>query len=454
MKILRGVQLADSLNQLQTSLDRFLTDEEKKLNGFELPQLSIGNIRLPPHLETLGIFAVGSPGTGKTQAIAQLIESIRRRPDYRLVCFDRNGEFTQTFYQPHQDLLFNPIDTRSVGWCHKNEPLLPETIAAGIVPEDNNKDKFWTYSARGLLADLYSLTETNAEIWACLSGLTYTELEQLLKGSVTAHIFGSDRTMSGVLATLTAYTRFYRELAHMVGAFSFYNWAIKDNNQSLFLPLFEDAAEISKPLYTLIFELILKGLLSDTRRKMKTAIVIDELGALNELPSLIRLLSEGRKFKVCSVLATQTEAQIQKTYCLNSTRILLQSLATKLIFNCCDYETAQIMASFIGKQERIDEIYNDKNGACSHVTRETFAVMPSEIQFLPRLQGYLVINDAVSPAKVQIVPKSYEKISPALLKRKASNLHSQQKLIVEELKRRHSISDNSVLPVDVYKAFL
>lgn len=417
MKILRGAYITESLNQLQTLLDKHLNDSENKIYGFNEPQLSIGGVRLPPYLETLGIFTIGSPGTGKSQAITALIKQIRQRSDFRLACFDRNGEFTQKFYQEDKDLLFNPTDKRSVKWCHTAEPLRHETISAGIVPEDNNKDKFWVYSARALLSDIYSRCKNNAEVWASISKLNMEELEILLKETPSVKTFGAEKTISSIIATLTPYSRFYRELPNK-GNFSFYEWAL-DGKQSLFLPLFEDSVEIYKPLYTVIFELILKGILSNNRT-LKTAVVIDELGALNRLESLPRLLSEGRKFKVCPILGTQTEAQILKTYGEYETRIILQGLATKLILNCRDPKTATTMSEIIGKQERFEEVDN-KNYSQSSNIRETYAVLPTELQYLPQLTGYLSFSNEVGVGKVQINPQDFFNYTSAFIPRQKLN---------------------------------
>lgn len=447
MNILRGAFITESLNQLQTLLDKHLNASENEIYGFTEPQLSIGGVRLPPYLENLGIFAIGSPGTGKSQAVMALINQIRQRPDFRLVCFDRNGEFTQKFYQEDRDLLFNPTDKRSVKWCHTAEPLRYETISAGIVPENDHKDKFWAYSARALLSDIYSCCKNNAEVWACISKLDMEELEILLKGTPSVKTFVSDKTISSIIGTLTPYSRFYRELPNK-GDFSFYKWAL-DGKQSLFLPLFEDSAEIYKPLYTLVFELILKGILSKNR-KLKTAIVIDELGALNRLDSLSRLLSEGRKFKVCPILATQTEAQILKTYGTYDSRIILQGLATKLILNCRDPKTAMTMSEIIGKQERFEEVDN-KNYSQSSNIRETYAVLPTELQYLPSLTGYLSFSNEVGVGKVQVIPQTFTTLSKAFVPRRKLNNNRFDKA-KQDLVERYSIyPEQKTLPANTFE---
>ena len=101
----------------------------------------------------------------------------------------------------------------------------------------------------------------------------------------------------------------------------------------------------------MLFELMLKGLLSNQNRKIKTAIIIDELGALNKLDSLKRLLNESRKFLGCPFLGTQTHAQIAEIYGDKETSILLQGTLVKLMLRCSDPETADKMAVLIGKRE-------------------------------------------------------------------------------------------------------
>lgn len=417
MKVLRGTQLADSLNVVQNIFDCHPSYQKRLFSNFQSLQLNIGGLRLPHYLENLGIFAVGSPGSGKSQAIASLIESIRQRPDFRIVCFDRNGEFTEKFFDSEKDLLFNPSDTRSVCWNHSLEEARPETIAAGIIPLQDHKELFWPHAARSLLSDLFERCRNNAEIWASLSMLDMEQLQEVVKGLMSYKYFGADKTISSIFSTLSIYTRFYRDLRDTGEPFSFTGWAKSDCERSLFLPLFEDDTEIYKPLYSMAFDLILKGLLTNTNRHIKTAVIIDELGALQELSSLSRLLSESRKFNVCPILATQTEAQIRKIYGDNDVRILLQGTATKLILNCRDAETAQIMADSIGKQERLEEIFDPNERRKMSVVRETYAVLPSQIQSLPPLEGYLSIADGTPCAKVQLTYKSYQNHSARFIPR-------------------------------------
>ncbi len=418
-QILRGTKIASSL-QLQRDL---VAKESKylKARGIEqptTPQLVIGGVQLPNYLENLSFGFFGSPGSGKSQSILQILHTLRQRPDWRVFVLDRNAELLEQLFS-EGDLIFNPRDMRSVGWSHRSEGANFETIAAGLIP-DNLKEPFFSDSARNVCSDLYERTFTNTEMWSVLSSFSMKQLKELLAGSISSRYFEgeSGNTAGSVMSTVSNAIRFYRTLAQSTAEanFSFSRWGREDDSRWIFLPLFEDDAEVFKPLFTTAFELMIRGLLSNENRKLKTALVVDELGALSQLKSLPRLLSESRKFGGSAFLGAQTTAQIEEIYGEKITRIILQGAATKLVLNCRDHETADLFSKLIGTQERIDTTQGTtdtpgqrQSRSRTEQIRETPAVLPSELQNLPPLEGYLVIADSSTPAKVTIEPKNYPK---------------------------------------------
>ena len=414
-RVKRGASLVSS-EELQEMLNPEEDEDDLSDSVTALPQIEIAGVQIPSELENLGFFFVGSPGSGKTQAIKRVLADLRQRPDFRVICLDRNGELLEAFYNEGRDLLFNPKDARSLLWNHLSEGLEPETIAGGLVPDDP-KDRFFSEAAKSLLSDLFERCQSNGEIWEVISRFNIKELQDFLTGGVSARYFGAENTGASVLSTLVNEMRFYRRLADGEG-FSFSQWGRQDDPRWLFLPVFEDDSEQFKPLYTMAFELMLRGLLGHPdpeSRTMKTAIVIDELGALNQLRSLVRILAEGRKFGATALLGTQTEAQIDRNYGEYERRVILQGTATKLILNCRDGQTASMMADLIGKQERVDIQRGIKEGIIpeyhggSEVIREVHLVMPAELQGLPNLEGYLVIANGTPPARVRVEPRRYPK---------------------------------------------
>ena len=424
-EVWRGTKLTDK-SQLQKALDKKQDQMVSSGKAAQLPLLEIAGVKLPNYYDNLGFFAVGSPGSGKSQVISKLIHTMKERLDFRGIIFDRNGGFLESFYDPDRDLIFNPRDARSVLWSHKAEGLRAETVAGALIPDGKGDDAFFVEAGRSLLSDLYERCDTNSQVWEILSSFTIEELTDFVKGGLSHRYFISEKTGGSVLSTLINQARFYRELGEPpeFEGFSFSQWAKENDPRWLFVPLFEDDAELYQPLLTAGFEMVLRGLLSNEGRTLKTAVVIDELGALKKLRSLSRLLSESRKSLGTAILGTQTEAQITKIYGEEDTRILLQGCATKVILNCRDPETAETFAKTIGQQERIDITKSKgadswlKRGETSESEqiREVFAVMPAELEALPSLEGYLTVAEQ-SPAKIKIEPRSYGKQNPRFVER-------------------------------------
>ncbi len=362
------------------------------------PQLELAGMPIPANYENRGFFLVGSPGSGKTQAISQMVAVLKQRSDFRGIVFDRGGELLEKFYDPSKDLIFNPFDGRSCHWTHTGEPTRPETIAAGLIPMGLSKEPFFSTAGRAVMAELFRRTQSNTELFELLQGRIET-LSSFLAGTLAARYLEEPKVATSVLSTVANYCQFYSALIEPQGkTLSFYRWGESDSSRWIFITLRENDAELLKPLYSLVFELMLKGLLSNEERTRKTAIVIDELGALNQLPSLHRLLSESRKFLGCPILGTQTEAQITKIYGREDTRIILQGTKTKLILNCADPQTAETMAKIIGKQESFQVTSNrsrtthrggqNRTVSENEQIKESYAVLPAQLQDLPDLRGY------------------------------------------------------------------
>jgi hypothetical protein len=382
------------------------------------PQLEIAGLPIPPKLEDRGFFMFGSPGTGKTQAISQMTAILRKRKDFRAIVFDRNGEMLEKFYDPQRDFIFNPFDARSVHWSHVHEQARPETMAAGLVPQESATEPFFSNAGRAVMAELFRQTKSNQELWSLLISDNQT-LSSFISGTLAARYLAEERTATSVLSTAANYCQFYACLTQPRNqALSFYDWGRSDSPCWIFVTLREDESELLKPLHSLIFELMLQGLLSNEDRARKTAIIIDELGALNQLPSLHRLLSESRKYWGCPILGTQTEAQINAKYGQQHTRIILQGTKTKLILNCADPQTAETMAKIIGKQEfhytaenhsrsrRTGRSGNSRTDSFNEQLRESYAVMPDQLANLPDLKGYLKIAEYCAP--VRLKPKKFD----------------------------------------------
>jgi type IV secretory pathway TraG/TraD family ATPase VirD4 len=134
--------------------------------------------------------------------------------------------------------------------------------------------------------------------------------------------------------------------------------------------------------------------------------VIDELDALGAIDGLKDALARLRKFGGRCVLGFQSLAQVSQTYGQGEAHTIIENCGNSLILRCSGSEnggTSQFASKLIGEREIIRRQVSrgtDRDSAFSargsrrsrsiteqHVT-ET-AVMPSELELLPDMCGYL-----------------------------------------------------------------
>lgn len=443
--IVRGAEVTESdefkiimQNKCIAEIEKLLKSSKKKPSRLRRQSLAkqvyernkeeyikIAGIPIPQNLENRGFFFFGDPGTGKSQSIKQALYAIKKRPDFRGIIFDRNGEMLKQFYDPNKDIIYNPFDERSVDWCHDYETgVRPETIAEALIPAPlaGTPNPFFQTAAGVVVGEIFRKAKNNQQVYQMLTQ-SDEEIKSNLDGTIAARYVADVKLASSVTSTANNYCKFYRYVGTpKKEKISFFNWAYHDDPRWIFVTLKENDAPVLKPLHSMLFELLLKGLLSNQHRKLKTAIIIDELGALNRLDSLGRLLSESRKFKGCPFLGTQTQAQITKIYGREETSILLQGTLIKLMLRCSDPETADTMSKLIGKREILRYKTNESKTAATFRSpasktksivedyNESFAILPSEIQNRPDLEGYLKVGELAS--KVQVTYRDFPDVHP------------------------------------------
>src|SRR4051794_20956206 len=95
-------------------------------------------LRIPQQEEAESALLLGDPGTGKSQMLHQAFGQIlTHRPAEAIICYDPVGEFVKAYYDPEQDLIFNPTDERCPYWSPADEILQDidcEFIAESFFP--------------------------------------------------------------------------------------------------------------------------------------------------------------------------------------------------------------------------------------------------------------------------------------------------------------------------------
>ena len=230
-KVLRGGKIIPS-RQLKAILKK-----EPKLKN--QPQLELAGIPIPVKYENRGFFMVGSPGSGKTQAISQMVATLKQRSDFRGVVFDRGGELLEKFYNPRKDLIFNPFDARSCHWSHTYEAARAETMAAGLIPLESTKEPFFSTAGRAVMAELFRQTKSNEELLKLLQS-DLTTLKSFLSGTMAARYLEEEKVATSILSTVVNYCEFYRHLMDSKNQeLSFYSWGASDSPPWIFITLRE-----------------------------------------------------------------------------------------------------------------------------------------------------------------------------------------------------------------------
>lgn len=115
------------------------------------PRYTLAGIEFPPNSVEAQIGITGTVGVGKTNAMHELLNTIREAGG-RAIIYDRMGGLLRDHYDPGKDIILNPFDERSVGWSPFNEVVSPEgfaQIAEVMIPDHpGSLDNFWTQAAR------------------------------------------------------------------------------------------------------------------------------------------------------------------------------------------------------------------------------------------------------------------------------------------------------------------
>lgn len=335
----------------------------------------IGKIPVPPWAENRHMIILGRPGVGKTTLINSILHKLRARNEVAIV-HDFKGDYVSKFYDSSKDIIFNPIDARSVGWCILDEVRIEsdiDMIAHSLIPPTYvGSDRFWVDAARDVLASvIYYLVLNNMKTNEAMyryTTLTEGEMIDLIKTAVASGIEGARRAMgyllgyergskiaSDTLATMKQYCHCFYYTRHLNNDFNLTEFINTLDNKKggrfIFVTNYSILKDTLKPLLTSFIDIMMKRILSlhdDINRRI--FFILDEFAMLQRMSSIVDLLSQGRSKGACVIIATQDVTQIQKMYSpeLNST-----------IMNCCNTivsfavsdVSAEYMSRVMGERE-------------------------------------------------------------------------------------------------------
>lgn len=389
LRWVEGHRLLEGQEAVQAALqasaqERATVGLEPKAPGF----MKLGPyIDLPKQWWTRGLWLWGSPGSGKTVILLDVIQQLLAKPHAKSIIHDVKGDITTYFLNfdqsPGGDVaLLCPWDRRSLIWDIARDVRTPSqaaVFAESVIQSEGDKDKFWINSARGLLeGTLRSLiTEcdtdwgfttlrdrlaVDANTWAARMDQHHPAMKALVAD-------GKSQQVQNILGSLAAYTRIIDDLATAWGdrvdgagrprpTIAFTEWA-KDSWGA-------DGARVprhiimqsgpSRDQTRTLFGTILKVLtpelvsprLADNEQGRHISLVLDEAPALGKLDwrTLIEL---GRSKGIMCLGVAQTPQQMMEIYGPEFMRGLGSMIGMQLFLRMSPSEGRDQLADTLGK---------------------------------------------------------------------------------------------------------
>src|SRR6266404_4040195 len=381
--------------------------------------ITLAGTAVPAQDETKHFKLIGTTGTGKSTAIHEIMASALSRGD-RAVIADPDGGYLRRFHRPERgDVVLNPFDPRSVKWDLFSEIKSEydvEQLARSLIPDHEGQDRSW----RGYARTFFTAVTRQAhkaeirdvgELYRLLLVADTGELRELVRGTPAqpfldednSRMFDSIRSVTGSAVGALQYVG--RQTAR---GFSVREWVREKTPGVLFIPykagqIAALRSTISAWMRLAIFEAMDQDEPRDANSRDSNGrlwFVVDELDALGQIDGLKDALARLRKFGGRCVLGFQSIAQVSNTYGQGEAHTIVENCGNTLILRCSASEgggTARFASQLIGDREvrhatvsrsrRLTELFGSVTHS-EHLSVEP-AVLPSQVEQLPDLAGYL-----------------------------------------------------------------
>jgi type IV secretory pathway TraG/TraD family ATPase VirD4 len=386
--------------------------------------LTLAGIVVPPQDEAKHFKMIGTTGTGKSTAIRELLRGALARGD-RAVIADPDGGYLRDFYSAGRgDVILNPFEHGAVKWdlfAEIESSYDVDQLARSLIPDQPGGDRSWRGYARtfftAVTRQLHEAGERDPrELYRLLVVADAAELRTLVQGTPAqpfldehnARMFDSIRSVTSDAVGALDYTAGSTREAQSVR-----RWVRDEQPGVLFIPyragqIAALRTSISAWMRLAIFETLNREELppAGTASRAPAAgnrrlwFAIDELDALGPIDGLKDALARLRKFDGRSILGLQSIAQVSSTYGAGEAHTIIENCGNTVILRASASEgggTARFASQLIGEREvlrttiatsrRWGELLGSETRS-EHITLEP-AVLPSQIEQLPDLAGYL-----------------------------------------------------------------
>ena len=439
--------------------------QRRRRHGHNGP-LTLAGVPVPPLDETKHFKLIGTTGTGKSTAIRELLGAALARGDRAVIADPDAGYLNAFYRPERGDVILNPFDPRAHAWDLFGEIRSTydvEQLARSLIPDHEGPDRIWRSYARtfftAVCRTLYEAgTRDLAELYRLLTSASPEELRMVVRHTPAQpfleegneRMFGSIRSVTG--SQLTAFEYLATQRAEPLSVRAWIRGDVTGQSSdsgrpqgrtprlrgtgALFLPYQADQIAalrsiISTWMRLAIFERMSGSVTSeahtrptgphangarDAQHRLPCWFAVDELDALGQIDGLKDALARLRKFGGRCVLGFQSIAQVSTTYGHGEAQTIVENCGNTLILRCSASETggtARFASRLIGEREVIrPQVSRSKSGGFLHDPRHSRstseqhvtepAVLGSEIEQLPDLQGYLKLASKAEWLRVRM----------------------------------------------------
>jgi type IV secretory pathway TraG/TraD family ATPase VirD4 len=409
--------------------------------------LKLAGIPVALEDETKHFKFIGTTGTGKSTAIREMLSAALARGD-RAVIADPDGGYLNNFYDAARgDVILNPFDPDSTKWNLLGEVESEydvEQLARSLIPDNGDPDRTWSEYARTFFTAvvqqcLVAGVQDDSKIYHLLTQASVQELRLLLANTPAGPFLeeGNEKMFGSVRSVTSSAVRALKYITRQHGApFAIREWVkngvaqgAKGRAGVLFLPY--KAGEIAALRSTISawMRIAIFAAMDQGEGDQRLWFVVDELDALGEIDGLKDALARLRKFGGRTILGFQSIAQVSSTYGRGAADTIVENCGNTLILRCSASErggTSEFASKLIGQREvmhtttsktRQPAHWTASITTSEHVKIEP-AIMASEIERLPDLEGYLKFASIPDWRRVRLTPVSY----PTVVRAKSPNL--------------------------------
>lgn len=411
---IRGAQMVE----LDTLNDKLLAEAKKN----ELSQIRIGDTILPFEMESKHMLILGTSGSGKGVLMNQIVTQINKRKQEkktgeRCVFYDLKGEFVAKQYQ-QGDIIFSPFDKRSIGWNIFNEIVCEpdfDVLSKSLFVSTDVKNEYWYNCAgdvfrTGLVYLKANRTTSNRDIWNFFAQdipdiiNAFRRLDIKERGALQHLNKADSSTSASIISIVRERIHFFRYLIDMDGSFSFREFIRQQNSEeihpNLFILNIDKYDMLFKPLMTLCIDSMIRETLSlpDSLTR-RIWFIIDELGTLYRMDSIIKLETVGRSKGGCLICSNQDLGRIEEMYGRANLKSFFNNFNTSFTFRIMEPDTAEFLSRAIGDQQKLKTTesrqmspsnFGDRRSETDQEKTERL-IMPVEFRNLKDLEALLYI---------------------------------------------------------------